>query len=54
MHIHENDTWLEYDAQGILLKNVCEKCVKQVLSKYRPEILTGYNQNDVDESIEED
>ena len=53
MHIHDDDSWIEYDAQGIALAEVCEECVKQVLSKYRPEILTGYSQKDVDEPIEE-
>jgi len=49
----EQDVWIEYDAQGIYLEQVCDKCVKAKLSKYRPEILTGYSQNDVEESIEE-
>lgn len=51
---HEKqDAWIEYDAQGIYLAKVCNKCVKVKLSKYRPEILTGYSQDDVDEQIEE-
>lgn len=45
-------SWWENDAQGIPLCRVCEDCEKEKLSKYRPEILTGYNQNDVDEPIE--
>jgi len=50
---HSGDSWWEYDAQGIPLARVCDKCVDAVLSKYRPEILSGYSQSDVDESIEE-
>ena len=44
----------EYDAQGIFLCYVCSECREEKLSHYRPEILTGYNQLDVDEQIEED
>jgi hypothetical protein len=52
--MHENQhTWDEYDAQGIFLTRVCDKCVDAKLSQYRPEILSGYSQNDVIESIEE-
>lgn len=47
-------TWWAKDAQGIELCRVCEKCEKEKLAKYRPEILTGYDQSDVDEPIEED
>ena len=53
--MHENQhTWDEYDAQGIFLTRVCEKCVDVKLSQYRPEILSGYFQADVDEPIEPD
>ena len=41
-----------HDAQGIPLCRVCEKCRKAKLARYRPEILTGYTQADVDEPIE--
>ena len=47
-------TWPVDDAQGIFLCNVCEDCEAQKLSKYRPEILNGYSQDDVDEQIEPD
>lgn len=47
-------TWWEYDGQGIELCRVCEKCRQEKLAKYRPEILTGYDEGDVDEAIEED
>lgn len=49
-----NDSWWEHDAQGIPLCRVCEDCRKEKLAKYRPEILNGYTQADVDEPIEED
>lgn len=43
-----------YDAQGIYLCRVCPECRKEKLSRFRPEILSGYDQSDVDEAIEED
>jgi hypothetical protein len=46
--------WWKNDAQGIPLCLVCFACISDKLSKYRPEILTGYTQADVDEPIEED
>jgi hypothetical protein len=49
---YEEDGWWEYDAQGIPLCKVCDKCRDQKLSRYRPEILEGYTQADVDEPIE--
>ncbi len=45
-------SWPEYDAQGIYLTRVCDDCVTEKLAGYRPEILTGYDQSDVDEPIE--
>ena len=42
------------DARGIPLAKVCEDCEREKLSRYRPEILRGYSQADVDEPIEED
>lgn len=44
--------WWEYDAQGIPLAFVCGACKEEKLSHFRPEILTGYTQADVDERIE--
>lgn len=41
-----------YDAQRIYLCRVCPSCRKERLSRYRPEILTGYTQADVIEPIE--
>lgn len=48
----EDETWEVYDAQRIYLCRVCERCEKAKLSRYRPEILSGYDQSDVDEPIE--
>lgn len=48
----DTPSWWEYDAQGIPLARVCDKCRKEKLSRYRPEILSGYSQADVDEPIE--
>ena len=50
----DNYSWWENDAQGIPLARVCDACVDRVMAKYRPEILTGYSQSDVDEPIEPD
>ena len=47
-------SWWEYDAQGIPLCRVCDDCRKHKLRQYRPEILSGYDQNDVDEPINSD
>ena len=49
---NRHSSWWEHDAQGIPLCRVCNKCRKAKLSRYRPEILTGYSQADVDEPIE--
>lgn len=52
---HEGQySWWEHDAQNIPLCKVCDLCAEHKLSKYRPEILTGYTQADVDEPIEGD
>ena len=53
-HVCSGPRWDEYDAQGIYLCRVCNGCVDEKLGKYRPEILTGYTQADVDEPIEEE
>jgi hypothetical protein len=45
-------SWPEYDAQNIYLTRVCPTCEAAKLATYRPEILTGYTQADVDEPIE--
>jgi hypothetical protein len=50
--ISTEPSWWANDAQGIPLCRVCDVCEKQKLSRYRPEILSGYDQSDVDEPIE--
>ena len=45
-------SWWAKDARGIELCRVCDRCKKEKLARYRPEILSGYNQHDVDEEIE--
>ncbi len=40
------------DAQNIFCCYFCDVCEKEKKAKYRPEILTGYDQSDVDEPIE--
>jgi len=47
----EESEW-EFDGQGIPLVRACSKCKQKKLSRYRPEILRGYTQADVDEPIE--
>jgi len=47
-------SWWEKDAQNIPLCRVCSECREAKLARYRPEILSGYTQADVDEPIEED
>lgn len=51
-HTKGDGSWWEHDAQGIPLCRVCDKCRKAKLARYRPEILTGYTQTDVDEPID--
>ena len=53
-HTRGDGSWWEHDARGIPLCRACDKCEKAKLSRYRPEILSGYDQSDVDESIEPD
>lgn len=53
-HRKDDGSWWENDAQGIPLCRVCATCRPAKLRRYRPEVLTGYNQSDVDEPIEPD
>jgi hypothetical protein len=46
-----SDGWAEYDARGIYLNRVCDKCRDAKLSRYRPEVLTDSNYW-IDEPIE--
>lgn len=52
--VSEEPSWWEHDAQGIPLCRVCDECRDLKLSHYRPEILSGYDQGDVDEDIDSD
>lgn len=47
-----DESWEEFDAQGVYLCRVCDKCEKEKLGQFRPEILSDYNQSDVDEPID--
>jgi hypothetical protein len=53
-HTKDDGSWWAKDAQGIELCRVCDACKDAKLSRYRPEILSGYDQHDVDEPIEPD
>jgi len=53
-HTKGDGSYWVNDAQGIPLCRVCDICCDVKLSCYRPEILSGYDQSDVDEPIEED
>lgn len=52
--LYDSLGWWESDAQGIPLCKVCDDCREEKLRRYRPEILSGYDQSDVDEPIEEE
>lgn len=52
--VSDEPSWWAYDARGIPLCRVCSSCQREKLSRYRPEILTGYDQSDVDELIDDD
>jgi hypothetical protein len=51
-HPSKEPSWWAKDAQGIELCRVCSNCKAEKLSRYRPEILSGYDQSDVNEPIE--
>ena len=53
-HTKGDRSWWEHDAQRIPLCRVCDQCRDFKLARYRPEILSGYDQHDVDEPIEAD
>ena len=46
-------SWEEYDARGIYLCRVCEKCKNAKLSMFRQDVLTNSNY-EADEPIEPD
>ena len=47
------ESWPAYDARGIYLCRVCDKCEKEKLAGYRPEVLTDSNYEH-DEPISEE
>ena len=47
-------SWWARDGRGIELCRVCDLCIDYKLARYRPEILSHYNEHDVCEPIEED
>ncbi len=53
-HVKGDGSWWANDAQGIPLARVCGECEDEKLGRFRPEILSGYDQSDVDEPIEPD
>lgn len=42
----------QHDAQGIYLARTCDRCHADRMRGFRAEILSGYDQSDVDEPIE--
>jgi hypothetical protein len=48
-----DDSWWEYDARGIPLAKVCDKCRKEKLRGFRPEVLTD-SSYEADEDIDGD
>ena len=50
--LSQEPCYLLHDGRGIPLCKACDKCRDIKLWKYRVEILTHYNENDVDEAIE--
>ncbi len=44
--------WL-YDGNGIPLCRACDQCEEHHLAKYNPAVLKPYDQNAVDEAIED-
>jgi hypothetical protein len=53
IHTKDDGSYWVNDAQGISLCRVCSICRSAKLSRYRPEILSGYDQSDVNESIDD-
>ena len=45
---------IEYDARGIALCEVCDRCETEKLSMYRPEVLTDPNYDTMGETLYED
>lgn len=47
------ESWWEYDARGIALGRVCDRCRDDLLATFRPDVLTDPNYW-ADEPIDED
>ncbi len=47
----ESDTWWKKDGYGIPLALVCEKCVKEKMSRFRSDIEEHYDTDDEIEDI---
>jgi len=47
------DSWPEHDARGIYLCRVCDRCKRDKLASFRPEVLTDSNYEH-DEPISDD
>lgn len=52
--VSKEPSWWTHDAHGIPLCRVCDDCRSEKLRRYRSEILSGYDQSDVDEPIDGD
>jgi len=52
--VGDEPSWWARDARGIELCRVCDRCKREKLARYRPEILSGYDQSDMDEPIDGD
>lgn len=50
--VETEDSWWEYDGNGIELCRVCPRCKREKLARYRPEVLRPYRQSAVDEPID--
>ena len=46
------EAYAQFDGRGIFLCYTCDDCHKEKMSRYRPEILDYYTQDDVCEPIE--
>lgn len=53
-HTKGDGSWWEYDARGIPLCRVCNKCREARLARYDSRIFQHSTQADMDEQIEED
>jgi hypothetical protein len=37
---HQDESWVESDLKGVYLGRVCDQCRREVLRKFRPEVLS--------------